>query len=182
MNDSVAVLQATQELLKELIRLRKRIVFAESCTAGLLAATLGQVAGVSEVLCGSMVTYRNRTKSNWLGIDPAILEDPAVGPVSEVVARQMALGVLERTEEASLAVSVTGHLGPNAPAELDGIAFVGICLRSVEPRQNGNSVQVQRFELPSSYPEMQDPAQLRGCRQIDLTARIFKTAAQALRQ
>ena len=90
MNDSLAVLQATRQLLNELIRLRKRIVFAESCTAGLLAATLGQIAGVSEVLCGSAVTYRNLTKANWLGIDPALLDNPHIGPVSEIVARQMA--------------------------------------------------------------------------------------------
>ncbi|MCA8982484.1 MAG: nicotinamide-nucleotide amidohydrolase family protein [Planctomycetaceae bacterium] len=178
MNDSLAVLQATRQLLNELIRLRKRIVFAESCTAGLLAATLGQIAGVSEVLCGSAVTYRNLTKANWLGIDPALLDNPHIGPVSEIVARQMAEGVLQRTEEAALAVSVTGHLGPNAPEEQDGIAYVGICQRG----ESLDKARVIRFELPKHYPGMSETGELRACRQIDLVARIFTAVAQELRQ
>lgn len=100
-----------------------RVVFAESCTAGLVAATLARVPGISAHLCGSAVTYRDRTKQDWLGLSRSLLADP--GAVSERAARQMARGVLVRTAEAQLALSVTGHLGPHAPPELDGVIYVG---------------------------------------------------------
>ncbi|MEW4489278.1 nicotinamide-nucleotide amidohydrolase family protein [Thalassoglobus sp. JC818] len=112
------------------IKLQTRIVFAESCTSGLIAATLSRYPGVSEVLCGSCVTYRNATKHQWLGVDEKSLADPQVGPVSQIVSEQMAKGVLSLTPEAVVAVSITGHLGPNAPDDLDGIAYSTICFRS----------------------------------------------------
>lgn len=76
-----------------------------------------------------MVTYRNETKTAYLGIAPKILKRP--GPVSEVVARLMAEGVLTRTPEATLSASVTGHLGPNAPAKLDGVVYIALSVRNV---------------------------------------------------
>ncbi|TWT56756.1 Nicotinamide-nucleotide amidohydrolase PncC [Thalassoglobus neptunius] len=115
---------------ERLIKLQTRVVFAESCTSGLIAATLSRYPGVSDVLCGSCVTYRNATKQQWLGVDGNALDDPNVGPVSQIVSEQMARGVLSRTPEAEIAVSITGHLGPNAPEKLDGIAYSTICFRS----------------------------------------------------
>jgi PncC family amidohydrolase len=124
-------------LSRQLARLLKdhdqRLVLAESCTAGLVAASLSKIPGISNYLCGSMVTYRNEEKAAWLGISPEVLEHP--GPVSEEVARLMVLNVLDRTEEASLAASVTGHLGPNAPAELDGVVFIGVADRQTTPEE-----------------------------------------------
>ena len=106
----------------------QRVVFAESCTGGLVAATLAQVPGISEFLCGSAVAYREATKCAWLGLSADDLaKDTAV---SEPVARQMVLGVLERTPEADLAASITGHLGPDAPAEVDGVVYIGLARRA----------------------------------------------------
>lgn len=119
-----------------------RVVFAESCTSGLVAASLGRVPGVSEVLCGSAVTYRNDTKAKWIGVKPASLNSP--GPVSAEVAQQMAIGVLRKTPEADLAASVTGHLGPDAPPRLDGTIFVAVAKR----RQRQIRAVVKRFKLP----------------------------------
>ena len=107
---------------------KARIVFAESCTAGLVSATLARVPGISEFHCGSAVVYRLATKTRWLGISEQLLNDP--GPVSDEVARAMAEGVLTRTPEADLAVSITGHLGPNAPTDQDGLIFVGFARRT----------------------------------------------------
>jgi nicotinamide mononucleotide (NMN) deamidase PncC len=73
------------------------------------------------------VTYRNETKTAYLAIDPKVLKRP--GPVSELVARQMAEAVLSRTPEATVAASITGHLGPNAPPKLDGRVYVAIAFR-----------------------------------------------------
>ena len=104
-----------------------QVVFAESCTAGLAAATLATVPGISDFHCGSAVTYRNDTKHCWLGVREEDLERHTA--VSDVVARQMAQGVLARTPEAEIAVSVTGHLGPNAPDGFDGLVFIGAARR-----------------------------------------------------
>jgi len=135
---SVAKLLAQQKL---------RVVFAESCTGGLVSATLAQIPGISEYLCGSAVTYRSATKAAWLKIDMATLDDP--GPVSEQVAALMAGSVLRRTPEADLALSVTGHLGPNAPAKLDGVVFVGVARRA-EKKGSKPAIHVARHRLPQA--------------------------------
>lgn len=119
------LVQAVADLLSQS---RTRIVFAESCTAGLVSASLARVAGISEFHCGSAVVYRYDTKTQWLGIPPEMLRDP--GPVSESVARAMAVGVLERTPEAGFAAAITGHLGPNAPSDQDGLIYIGIARRT----------------------------------------------------
>ena len=118
---------AARRLAARLAETKKRIVLAESCTAGLAAATLARVPGISNWLCGSAVTYRESTKVQWLGVLPSDLRHETA--VSEVVARQMATGALHRTPEADVAVSITGHLGPNAPAESDGLVFIGCAVR-----------------------------------------------------
>ncbi len=115
-----------------------RIVFAESCTAGLVSATLARVPGISEHHCGSAVVYRLDTKAKWLGVPEAMLIDP--GPVSEEVAAAMAEGVLQVTPEADLAASITGHLGPDAPEGFDGLVYVGIASRC----------EISRKDLPHS--------------------------------
>ena len=118
---------------------KSRVVFAESCTAGLISATLSRVPGISEYHCGSAVVYRLDTKSRWLGIDPGLLVDPGPGPVSDDVARLMSVGVLERTPEATFSAAITGHLGPNAPNHQDGLVFIGVA------RRDGDDVHVTVF-------------------------------------
>ncbi|MDA7492658.1 nicotinamide-nucleotide amidohydrolase family protein [bacterium] len=114
-------------LAESLSRTQLKIVFAESCTGGLVSAALAGVPGISEWLCGSAVTYRSATKVAWLGVDAEkIAQHSAVCPE---VALQMALGVLEKTPEADLALSITGHLGPGAPEGMDGLVFVAIARR-----------------------------------------------------
>ena len=115
------------ELVHELASRRQRVVFAESCTGGLIASELAKIPGVSQWFCGSAVTYREDTKVNWLGVRTVSLE--AHTDVSCEVTDQMAEGVLKRTPEASIAAAVTGHLGPEAPTDLDGVVFISIALR-----------------------------------------------------
>ncbi|MEQ8786627.1 MAG: nicotinamide-nucleotide amidohydrolase family protein [Pirellulaceae bacterium] len=123
----MTVAKLAQRIARRLAECEIRVVFAESCTAGLVSGALSRVPGISSWHCGSAVTYRNATKAGWLDVDARDLEHP--GPVSETVARQMAVGVLRNTPEADLAMSITGHLGPHAPPRLDGRIFLGAARR-----------------------------------------------------
>ena len=104
-----------------------KIVFAESCTGGLVSATLTQIPGISSYHCGSAVVYQMETKAEWLGISRDLLEKP--GPVSPEVAIEMVKGVMGKTPQADVAASVTGHLGPDAPKNQDGLIYVAVAVR-----------------------------------------------------
>jgi nicotinamide-nucleotide amidase len=86
-----------------------KLATAESCTGGMIAAALTDVAGSSDVVDRGFITYSNLAKIEMLGVSPATLE--AHGAVSEAVAAEMAEGALDRSE-ADLALSVTGIAGP----------------------------------------------------------------------
>ncbi len=86
-----------------------RIATAESCTGGMVAAALTDVAGSSDVFERGYVTYSNAAKVQMLGVSETTLAEH--GAVSEPVAREMAEGALARSG-VELAVSVTGIAGP----------------------------------------------------------------------
>lgn len=86
-----------------------RIATAESCTGGMVAAALTDVAGSSDVFDRGFVTYSNVAKVEMLGVRPETLQ--AHGAVSEEVAGEMARGALAHAD-ANLAVAVTGIAGP----------------------------------------------------------------------
>ncbi|MDA0962689.1 MAG: CinA family protein [Proteobacteria bacterium] len=88
---------------------RAMVATAESCTGGMVAAALTDVAGSSAGVDRGFVTYSNAAKTAMLGVKDATLA--AHGAVSEEVAREMAEGALARSE-ARVAVSVTGIAGP----------------------------------------------------------------------
>lgn len=92
---------------------RVMIVTAESCTGGLVAGAITDIAGSSAVFDRGFVTYTNAAKIDMLGVSPATLD--AFGAVSEAVAREMATGALARSG-AGVAVSVTGIAGPGGSA------------------------------------------------------------------
>ena len=86
-----------------------KIATAESCTGGMVAVALTDVAGSSDVFDRGFVTYSNAAKVEMLGIRPETLA--AHGAVSEEIALEMAEGAL-RQSRAELAVSITGIAGP----------------------------------------------------------------------
>ncbi|MBF9033633.1 nicotinamide-nucleotide amidohydrolase family protein [Rhodobacterales bacterium HKCCE2091] len=82
---------------------------AESCTGGLIAGALTDIAGSSDVVERGFVTYSNAAKVEMLGVRPETLD--ATGAVSEDTAREMAEGAVARSR-ADIAVAVTGIAGP----------------------------------------------------------------------
>lgn len=82
---------------------------AESCTGGLIAGALTEIAGSSDVVDRGFVTYSNEAKMQMLGVPAEILT--AHGAVSEQTARAMALGALANSD-AGVSVAVTGVAGP----------------------------------------------------------------------
>lgn len=124
------IVEDAKRLVDQLADRKLRLVLAESCTGGMVSAKLTEVPGVSQWYCGSAVTYRCDTKTTWLGVSASEIRQHTA--VSDVVARQMAAGVLERTREADIAASVTGHFGPDAPAGFDALVFIGTAYRDGE--------------------------------------------------
>jgi nicotinamide-nucleotide amidase len=108
------------------------IATAESCTGGMIAAAITDVAGASSVLERGFVTYSNTAKQEMLGVRAETLE--AHGAVSEPVASEMAEGALARSG-ASLAVSVTGIAGPGGSENKpEGRVCFGLAQDGVETR------------------------------------------------
>jgi nicotinamide-nucleotide amidase len=104
------------------------IATAESCTGGLIAATLTEIAGSSDVVDRGFVTYSNEAKSDLLDVPPALIA--AHGAVSVEVATAMALGALKHSR-AAVTVAVTGIAGPGGgSAEKPvGLVYIGIARR-----------------------------------------------------
>lgn len=124
-------------LAKEIIDLctarKLKIVTAESCTGGLIAAVLTEVPGSSGVVDRGLVTYSNEAKIELLGVPPAVIA--AKGAVSEEVARAMAEGALEHSP-ADLSVAVTGVAGPGGgtPEKPVGLVHFAVMRRGSAPR------------------------------------------------
>jgi len=101
-----------------------RLVTAESCTGGLVAATLTEIPGSSDVVEGGFVTYADEAKEAMLGVPRALLA--AHGAVSEPVVRAMAEGALARSERADIAVAITGIAGPGGGSAAKPVGLVYI--------------------------------------------------------
>ena len=105
------------------------VATAESCTGGLIAKSITDIAGSSAVIAGGMVTYTNRIKTDVLGVDVKIIEEHT--EVSYACAEAMA----ERAREmfgTDYALSATGYAGPGGGTEKDptGTVYIGIATPS----------------------------------------------------
>ncbi len=98
-----------------------RIVTAESCTGGLVAAALTEAPGASDVFERGFVTYANRAKQSLLGVPGDLIAD--MGAVSEPVARMMAEGALAASD-AHISVAVTGVAGPGGGTAMKPVGLV----------------------------------------------------------
>lgn len=114
------------KVISYLIEQKITVATAESCTAGLISAKIGDYSGVSEIFSESYVTYSNEAKEKNLGVPHKLLT--TCGAVSEQVARAMAEGVC-KASGARLGLSATGIAGPTGGTDEKpvGLVYMGVC-------------------------------------------------------
>lgn len=112
-------------IIKKLEENGKKISFAESCTGGLLAYYFVKHNGTSLVFDGSLVTYANELKENWLAIDGEVIQ--TYGAVSQEVVEQMSDGVMN-VSHADYAISISGIAGDGGgtPEKPCGTVHIGV--------------------------------------------------------
>lgn len=118
-----------EELVEILTKKQYKITTAESCTGGLVAATIVNVSGASEVFQAGFVTYANEAKEKELGVKSETLK--TYGAVSEKTAKEMAIGCAAHAK-AQVGISTTGIAGPGGgTAEKPvGLVYIGCAVRS----------------------------------------------------
>ena len=100
-----------QKVLQKIADKNLTLVTAESCTGGLLGATITNYAGSSKYYLGGFITYSNKLKQTILGVSQDSLI--SYGAVSEKVASEMSLGAKKNTN-ANISIAITGLAGPQA--------------------------------------------------------------------
>jgi nicotinamide-nucleotide amidase len=118
--------EQAERLMHRLCDKELTVATAESCTGGMLAALLTDIEGAGHGFDRGFVTYTNAAKSDLLGIEPDLLDRNEA--VSEVVARAMADGALQRSQ-ADIALGVTGFAGPAGPNNEEGLVHLALARR-----------------------------------------------------
>lgn len=142
-----------KRVVEENIAAGRKVVLAESCTGGLVAAALTEVPGSSAVLDRGYVTYSNEAKLENLGVPLDIIE--TFGAVSIACAWAMAKGALERSN-ADVAVAISGVAGPSGGTDLKPVGTV-VFARVVRGEEGDPEGELKRFE-PTSRAEIRREA------------------------
>jgi nicotinamide-nucleotide amidase len=138
------------EALSEALRGRgMTVATAESCTGGLVAKRLTDLAGSSDVFVGGVVAYHNAVKVVELGVSAEDIEEH--GAVSEPVARQMAAGIRERFG-ASAGIGITGVAGPGGGSAEKPVGTVWIAIAV------GDDVHARLVSLPGDRAAVRERA------------------------
>lgn len=138
-NKIIAATNITTYIIEKLSSKGKKITFAESCTGGLLSYYFTKNNGASKIFDGSLVTYSNRIKENWLGVNSKTLEE--YGAVSSEVVSEMSEGALN-VSEADYSISISGVAGEGGGTKYKPVGTIYISVRSktkyIESRLNLN--------------------------------------------
>ncbi|GAB6045012.1 CinA family protein [Caminibacter profundus] len=126
----------------------KKISFAESCTGGLIASNLTKISGTSNCFDGSVVSYANWIKQEWLGVSHTTLEK--YGAVSEQTVKEMLLGNIE-ISKSDYAIAVSGIAGPTGgtPNKPVGTVYIGVADRK------SLKVELHNFKGDRNYIQYQ---------------------------
>jgi len=150
LNIKVMPIKSVRKALIEYLNSRgKTISFAESCTGGKIVSKFIEKDGASKVIAGSMVTYSNKIKNRWLGVDESILN--VYGAVSKECVSQMLDGIQSQTDS-DIAIAVSGIAGPTGETETKkvGTVFIGI--------KNKESKEVKEFHFQGDRAFIQEQA------------------------
>jgi nicotinamide-nucleotide amidase len=109
------------ELVSALLARAQLVATAESCTGGMVAAAITDIAGSSAVFDRGFTTYSNAAKTEMLGVPARLIATH--GAVSEQVALAMALGAIKHSS-ATLSVAITGIAGPSGGSEAKPVGLV----------------------------------------------------------
>jgi nicotinamide-nucleotide amidase len=132
-------LRAAAKRVLDLCRARSlRVATAESCTGGLVAAALTEIAGSSDVVECGFVTYSNQAKETMLGVPASTLK--RYGAVSAETASAMAAGALAKSQ-ADLSVAITGVAGPGGGSKRKPVGLVHFAAAS----RDGRHLQCHRL-------------------------------------
>jgi nicotinamide-nucleotide amidase len=134
----------------------RSVALAESCTGGLVAAALTEIAGSSAVLDRGFVTYSNAAKHELLGVSNDLLE--TFGAVSIACAWAMAQGAL-RNSDADVAVAISGIAGPDGGSELKPVGTV-VFARAIRGQEEGEALAEERRLEASSRAAVRHQAAL----------------------
>ena len=115
-----------EKLMHAVCDRRWTIATAESCTGGMLAALFTDIEGASHGFDRGFVSYTKESKTDLLGIEPALLDQNDA--VSEAVARAMAEGALAKSD-AEIALGVTGFAGPAGDGCEEGLVHLALARR-----------------------------------------------------
>ena len=127
---------------------------AESCTGGLVAATLTGIAGSSDVVERGFVTYSNEAKTEMLGVPSALLSQ--YGAVSAQVARSMAEGALGHAR-GDVAVAITGIAGPSGATAGKPVGLVYLAIA-----RRGGDTKVERQHFAGDRKAVREAAAARA--------------------
>lgn len=145
------LITSAQSLLQLYQERHLRLATAESCTGGLVAALLTEIAGSSTVVERGFVTYSNEAKMELLGVSRLTLEQ--FGAVSRETAEEMALGAVAQSP-ADVAVAITGIAGPGGatPSKPVGLVHLAVArdkrvIEAVQEHFQGDRSQVRQAAL-----------------------------------
>lgn len=114
-------MEKAEKLVNLLIEKKLHITTAESCTGGMVASRIVDVANASKVFNVAYVTYANEAKEKYLNVDSKTIEK--YGVVSEEVTKQMALGALKEAN-ADISIVTSGIAGPTGGTEYKPVGMV----------------------------------------------------------
>lgn len=146
-----------EKIVRKLKEKGWQVTCAESCTGGMVVSALVNVAGVSDVLKESYVTYANSAKNKLLGVEKKALE--TWGAVSPQVAEQMAKGAA-KAASSDVAIAVTGIAGPDGgtPKKPVGLVYIGCFVDGkvvvTENHFEGNRLEIRRQTTQAALTQL----------------------------
>jgi len=138
--------ELVKQVSQKLAETNNILVTAESCTGGMIAAAITDLAGSSSIYDRGFITYSNQAKIYSLGVFPLTLEK--YGAVSEQTAAEMVRGALNHSL-GTIAISVTGIAGPSGGTDDKpvGLVYIAVCKKGDGPIVSKNNFDGDRISI-----------------------------------